>query len=248
MGGISDLGRSVYDLYYQVSPITMTGGIAGNIPGGMLPIVATIAGLGGLAQGVISGLVQQGFGGLTIDDFPWRFVPVPGTTAINQIAATYPFANRRIAANATIEQPKSVALRMIWPVNQLLGMATKQALFSSMQKALESHNNSGGTYTVATPSMTFTDCLLLSVTDATPDGSRQKMIIWQWNFYQPLISQSSAANSLNGLMKLLSGGGVVTSPSWSGQLEGAASSFIGGVESGIGSAISQVQNFASSFI
>ena len=239
MGALATAARTAYDLFFQVSPITLTGGIAGSVPGGMLPIVATLGGLGGLAQGLLSGLVSgQGVG---LQDFPWRFVPVPGAQAVYQTAATYPFANRYIAANATVEQPKSFAMRMIWPVNQILGMETKLALFSSLKSALESHNAAGGTYTVAMPSMLMTDCILLSISDVTSDDSKQKQIEWQWDFLQPLISQQQAAGALSGLMNILSGGSVGTSSSWSG-IEQAIGN---GVQSGVNAINSGVQGVVS---
>ncbi|MGC9237648.1 MAG: hypothetical protein ACP5GF_12250 [Thiomonas sp.] len=243
MSGVADFARDAYDLFFQVSPITLTGGIAGSVPGGMLPVVATLGGLGGLAQGLLSGVINGG--GVGLQDFPWRFVPVPGATAVLQSAATYPFANRRVAANATVEQPKSFSLRMIWPVNQEAGMETKLALFSSLKSTLETHNNNGGTYSVALPSMLMTNCLLLALTDATPDQSKQKQIVWQWDFLQPLISQTQAAGALNGLMSILSGGSVGTNPSWSGQFTAGVQGAIDSVATGVQGVVSNVGNFVS---
>lgn len=244
MAGLADFARDAYDLFFQVSPITLTGGVAGNVPGGMLPIMATLGGLGGLAQGLLSGLANGGSVGM--QDFPWRFVPVPGAMAIAQTAATYPFANRRIAANATVEQPKSVSLKMIWPVNQMAGMATKLALFSSLQAALERHNANGGTYSVATPAMIYNNCLLLNLSDCTPEHSKQKQVHWQWDFLQPLISQSEAQGALSGLMNLLNGGGVQTTSSWSGAFTNGISSAVGNAVAGIGGAVSNVGSFVGS--
>lgn len=56
------------------------------------------------------------------------------------------------------------------------------------------------------PAMLMTDCLLLSLTDITADDSKQKQIVWQWDFFQPLLSQAQAAGALNGLMRILNGG------------------------------------------
>lgn len=249
MGALATAARTAYDLFFQVSPITLTGGIAGSVPGGMLPIVATLGGLGGLAQGLLSGLVTgQGIG---MQDFPWRFVPITGAQAVYQTAATYPFANRFVAANATVEQPKALSMRMIWPVNQILGMETKLALFSSLKSALETHNAAGGTYTVAMPAMLMMDCILLSLSDVTPDGSKQKQIEWQWDFLQPLISQSQAAGALSGLMSILSGGSVGTSSSWSGVEQAIGSGVqtgINAVQSGVQGVVSDVGQFASSVL
>ena len=128
---MSRYAESSYDLFYQISPITLTGGIVGGVTGGMLPIVATLGGLGGLAQGLLSGVATGR--GVSLSDFPWRFVPAEGAQAISQTAALYPFANRQIASNATVQQPKTFAMRMIWPANQVAGMLTKTALFFEPQ-------------------------------------------------------------------------------------------------------------------
>ena len=34
------LGQAAYKLAFEISPITLTGGVAQNIPGGMLPVLA----------------------------------------------------------------------------------------------------------------------------------------------------------------------------------------------------------------
>ena len=238
MSGLSTAARDAYDLFFQISPITLVGGIAGGVPGGLLPIIATIGGLGGLAQGLASGLAA----GQGMQAFPWRFLPVSGAQAIYQTAATYPFANRDIAANATVQQPKSFSMRMIWPVNQVSGMATKLALFSSLKDTLETHNTSGGTYSVALPSMLMTDCILLSLSDITPGGSKQSQIECQWDFFKPLISQKQAVGALSGLMSILHGGGVSTTGAWSG-VEAAIGT---GVQTGVGAiqgVVSNIGNF-----
>ena len=240
MSGLSTAARDAYDLFFQISPVTLVNGIAGGVPGGMLPIIATIGGLGGLAQGLVSGLITGQ--GVSLQSFPWRFLPVSGAQAVYQSAATYPFANREIAANATVEQPKSFSMRMIWPVNQAGGMATKLALFSSLKSTLESHNAAGGTYTVAMPAMLMPDCILLSLSDITT-GHKQSQIEWQWDFLQPLISQKQAAGALSGLMSILHGGAVSTTGAWSG-VEAAIGT---GVQTGIG-AIQGVVSDVGSFV
>ena len=201
--------RGIYDLSFQVSPIVLTGGIASALPGSSLPIILLMSGLVGTAQNILT------TGGLSLQDFPWRFLPVSGSAAISQTVATYPFANRQIAANATIEQPRSLSMRMISPVQSKGGYITKLPAFTSLQSALNKHNNLGGTYTVVMPSLIYSDCLLLSVTDATPDSSKQKQIMWKWDFTQPLITQQQATNAVGGLMNLVTNGAKVTSSSWS---------------------------------
>lgn len=199
-----------YDLAFQVSPIILVGGIASNTLGGMLPIIALTGQIASFAQGAASS------GSLNADDFFARFVPVPGSTLVSQQVAQYPFANQTIAANATIQNPLSISLRMIAPVKDTAGYLTKLAIWSSLQSSLIAHNAAGGTYTVATPAKIYTNCLLLDVTDVTGGGTKQQQIEYQWSFVQPLITQEQATAAYNSLMSKLTSGAQVTEPTTSG--------------------------------
>jgi hypothetical protein len=208
MGIVSTAFRDTYTLAFQVSPIIFVGGIAKGVPGNMLPFVATIGELAGLAQGLLSG-------GLGMSAFPIQFVPVPGQQAISQTAATYPFANQHVAANAVVQQPKSVSLRMIAPVRDTGGYLTKLALFSSIQTTFERHNDMGGWYTVATPSLICDDLLMLDMTDITGGDTKQQQVEWQINFTQPLITAEKARYAYSNLMAKMKGG-QKTAGNWSG--------------------------------
>jgi hypothetical protein len=192
-----------YDLAFQVSPIILVGGIAANTLGGMLPIIA----LGGQALSAVQGALSNG---INTDAFFARYVPVPGSTLINQAIATYPFANQATAANATIQQPLNISLRMIAPVKDAAGYLTKTAIWISLQNSLVAHNAAGGTYTIATPWYIYTGCLLQSITDTTGGDTKQQQIMAQWDFQQPLTTQMQATSAYNSLMSKLSGGAQVT--------------------------------------
>lgn len=206
---ISDAFRSTYDLAFQKSPIILVGGIAANTLGGMLPIVA----LGGQALGALQGALTSG---ISTDDFFATYVPIPGSTLINQQIATYPFANQAVAANSTIQQPLTVSLRMIAPVKDTAGYLTKLAIWTSLQNSLVAHNAAGGLYHIATPWYIYTNCLLQSVTDTTGGEGRQQQIMAQWDFVQPLVTQMQANSAYNSLMSKLSSGAQVTPPTAAG--------------------------------
>lgn len=201
--------RFTYDLAFQVSPIILHGGSAANALGGMMPIVATLSSLVGTTQGALSN-------GIGTNDFPWRFLPIPGGTVINNAVATYPFANQQVAADAIIEQPKSISLLMISPVKDTAGYLTKLALFMAFRASLQSHIEAGGTFHIATPSYLYTDCLLTTMTDVTPGDTKQQQVQWQIDFVQPLVTTQAADSAYNSLMQKLSGGSKITDPSWSG--------------------------------
>lgn len=206
---ISDAFRSVYDLAFQRSPIILVGGIASNTLGGMLPIVA----LGGQALGAVQGALTSG---ISTDDFFATYLPIPGSTLINQQIATYPFANQTVAANSTIQQPLTISLRMIAPVKDTAGYLTKLAIWTSLQNALAAHNAAGGLYHVATPWYIYTNCILQSITDTTGGEGRQQQIMAQWDFVQPLVTQMQASSAYNSLMSKLVSGSQVTPPTVAG--------------------------------
>lgn len=219
--------RNVYDIAFQVSPIIFHNGLASAVPGGYLPIVALLGSLG-LVQGAIAGNVS-------LSDFSYRFRPMPGSTMVNQSVGMYPFANQRVAANATIQEPLTVSLHMIAPVFVPGGYATKLALMEILTTLFEKQNNAGGDYLILTPAKIYQDCLMLTMTDITSGETKQDQAEFQIDFIKPLITQSEATVAMNSLMSKASGGQVVTSSSWSGAVTGSGTSMPGGFNPTAGS-------------
>lgn len=174
-----------------------------------MPIIGLTGQIGAFLQGIAS--PQD-----VTSAFYAKYVPIPGGTVINNAIATYPFANQQVAANAIIEQPKNISLRMIAPVRDTGGYLTKTAIFTALQTALQNHNNAGGTYTIATPAFLYTDCVMTTMTDITSGNTKQQQIEWQLDFIKPLISTSDANAAFSNQMAKLSGGNVLTSSSPSG--------------------------------
>lgn len=200
---LADGYRSQYDLAFQISPIILKGGIASNVQGGLLPITS------------LTGRADQPSKVFA------RYVPLPGSTLISQSVGMYPFANQAIAANATIQQPLTISLAMIAPVNQPGGYLSKLQAFSALQAALAKHNAAGGTYIVATPAFVYMDVLLTAMTDISPEieeeGSKQLQIQYQLDFIQPIVTQAEAAAAQSALMQKITNGSQITgTPSWSG--------------------------------
>lgn len=192
--------RDAYNLAFQVSPIILTGGLVGE-----LPIIALTGQLLALTQG-----------GSGLEDFYATFLPIPGSTVINNAIGTYPFANQQVAANAIIEQPKNISLLMFSPVRAVGGYLTKLAIFTALQTALQNHNRAGGTYTVLTPAFIYTNCILTNIADVTGGETKQRQVQWQLDFVKPLLSLNDAASAQNHLMAAITGGQVITSSSNSG--------------------------------
>lgn len=192
-------GQAAFKLAFEISPITLTGGMALNIPGGMLPLLA-------ISQaGSYTGLISGGRD-IELDNFFANFYPLPGSSLIEQQIGHYPFANQTVAANAIIVQPLTVSMLMRVPVRDPGGYATKLANMTSIQATLHQHNITGGTYTIATPSYFYTNCVMLGMHDVSSGDTLQAQTVWRLDFEQPLISLEDAAATQNTMMKQLTGG------------------------------------------
>jgi hypothetical protein len=200
---------AAWKLTYQISPIILTNGIAGAIPGGMLPLVS-ITEAANFLTGLLSG------GDITdLDQYFAHFNPLPGGSLISQDVGHYPFANQATAANAVITKPLRISMHMTCPAKGPGGYISKLVTMTALKAVLDAHNSSGGTYTVATPFFFYTDCLLLELHDVTPGGSIQPQREWQWDFEKPLLTQQQATQALNNLMSQIDGG-LPTGNAWSG--------------------------------
>lgn len=210
----NSVGYDVFKLGFQISPIILTNGIAANVPGGLLPIISITE-----AANFVTGLLSGGPGDLdSLDNFFAHFEVIPGGSLIRNEIGEYPFANQQVAANAIVVQPNSVSLRMICPVKSPGGYTAKLATITALQNALAQHNISGGTYTVATPSFIYTDCVMLSMTDLGPDDSKQVQRTWQLDFRKPLVTLAAATGAQNSLLSRISAQVPVTGdpPPYSG--------------------------------
>jgi hypothetical protein len=215
----SNASRTAWAIAFQKTPILLTRGIATNLPGGILPIVA-LTEAANFATGLLQGKIN-----IDLDNFFANWKPMPGSALISFQAATYPFANQAIAANAIISQPLPISMLMTCPAQlppasgnvQLAptlpgqtalaqksgGYPGKLAVITALQTTLALHSGLGGTYSVMTPSFIYTDCLLLNMRDVSGGESQQVQYTYQFDFLQPLVSLASAQSALNSLMQKL---------------------------------------------
>lgn len=241
--------RDIFKLGFQCSPIILTGGIAQGIPGNMLPIV-TITEAASFLLGILNGSVD-----VDLDQYFAQFRPIPGNTLIANQLGQYPFANQTVAANAIITQPLAVSLNMYCPVRTPGGYFSKLLTMTALKQILDKHIQQGGTFTVATPSYMYTNCLLLNLRDVSAGQSKQAQTAWQWDFTQPLITQDDAQGVYNSLMAKLAGGlPTGDAPTWSGvatsvgsSISGAATALLSSAQNLIGSTVSSAQGVAQAF-
>lgn len=239
-----NIGYTAFKLGYTLSPIILTDGIASAIPGGMLPIIAITEAanfVGGLLQGNIDADLDQYFA---------HYVLPAGNTIINQQIGKYPFANQSVAANAVIQQPLQVSLQMICPAQGSGGWAKKLVTMIALKKALDKHNASGGTYTIATPAYIYTNCVMLGMRDISGGDDKQPQHTFQLDFEQPLLALADAHTVYNSLLnKLANGLPIDGQPTWTGlatttissTVTGLGNSLVTGAKNLIGTAVSNVK-------
>jgi hypothetical protein len=165
-----------------------------------------------------------------------RYVPLPGSTLINNQVGMYPFADQYVAANAIIVQPLTLSMLMIAPVNQPGGYSQKQSFFTSLQNALYQHSVKGGTFNVATPAYLYQNLIMTGMTDVTHGETQQQQIQWQLDFIQPLLTLAgTTAAQNNTFSKVSSGASFPPGPiGWSGNPQAQNPSITGGLSSALG--------------
>lgn len=208
MGGSA--AYNAWKLSFQLSPIILTGGVAGAIPGGMLPLIAVTQ-----AADFVTGLLSGGSSLADLDSYFAHFYPAAGGRLITNSIGKYPFANQQTAGNAVIVNPNTLSLIMECPPQGEAAYLTKFATITALKTTLDQHTNQGGTYTVMTPAFPYTNGVLIGLTDVSNDGARQPQSRFQWDFEFPLLTQAQALAAQNTMMSKI-GAGLPTDGSTSG--------------------------------
>ena len=196
---MANIGQSVYQLGYEISPIILKGGIATKVWGGMLPIIAITE----AANFTLS--LLSGNNPLSLNNYFGHYRPLPGSTLVDNDLALYPFANQAYAANAIVAKPLKISMLMNCPANMNGGYVSKMITFTALKYALDQHNQSGGTFIVATPSYVYLGCILTHLSDVSRPDSQQPQNAWQFDFVQPLLSDGPQ-NTLSALMMSVQNG------------------------------------------
>ena len=201
MSAPTSFGQAVFQGLYEISPIFLTGGLAGFLPGSTLPLTA------------ITELLD--ISGLESKEFFAHYRPLPNSTLIDFSVAEYPFANMEVAANAVVQNPLKISMLMVCPAQNYFGYPLKLALMTLLQTQLQAHINAGGSFTVLTPAYVYTNCLLTNIRDVSSPTSKQVQEMYQLDFVQPLLTESAASSVLGNLMNKVNNG-LPAIPQWSG--------------------------------
>lgn len=235
----TSLGREIFKLGYQISPIILTGKsrVTEFVPFGMLPIIALTESIN-FARGILGSA-----GNRDLNDFFGHFEPLPGGSLIANRIGDYPFANQRIAANAVISDPLRISLRMVCPARGAGAYLTKLATMSALRATLNLHSTTGGTYIVATPAFIYVDCLLTDLRDITQSSGNQKQAEFQFDFTRPLITEEDAIEAMNAQMSAIASGLPTT-----GTSSGAGLTVGQALASGIATVQTAAQNLTGAAI
>lgn len=191
--------QTLFELTYQDSPIFLDNGIAQFLPGKTLPV-------GALTQ-LLNLPIEQN-GGLFA-----QYKPLPGGSLASWQIAEYPFLNLQMAANAVIQMPLNISMLMICPAQNNAGYPAKIAILTALQNTVQNHILQGGSFTVLTPAYAYTNCLLTGIKDVTPPSDKQVQYLFQWDFTQPLITETGAVQTLGTFMNRVQSG-AQTSLTW----------------------------------
>ena len=219
-------GQVLFKLSYQISPIILTGGVAELVPGGLLPIMA-LTEAANFVDGLLNGTVAE----TDLDKYFAHFVPLSGSTLLENDVGLYPMANQSVAANAIINMPTNISLKMICPAQQSGSYVAKLATMTALVATLKTHSNLGGLYTVATPSYIYTNAILRRITDISDGSTLQPQFQYRFDFFCPLVSHSQAQAAQNSLMNKLTNG-LPTNGALSG-----SDAVVGNAFSGAGSSL-----------
>jgi hypothetical protein len=200
-------------LTYQVCPIILTGGIASQIPGALLPLLSLFTGVGVNNLGLPFDIGD-------LDDAFGAFNVMPGGTLQSQQIAKYPFANQSVAANATIREPLTLSVIMDAPMRGPNAWLMKQLIMTNLKMTLDRHNNAGGTYTVITPAYMYDYMIMTALTDNSRGSTSLPQNAWRFDFERPLVALQDLAAAQNQLMSKITGGQPIT-PVQSGLQVGA---------------------------
>ncbi len=224
-------GLADFKLAYQANPIFLTGGIAGNMPGGAVPLLS-------YTQGLDFTTLISGGGDSSLDNLFASFLPVPGSSLISNLIGTYPFANQATAANAIITSPLNISVMMICPARGPGDYSTKLSIITGLKATLDQHIMNGGTFAIATPSFFYFDCLMTGMRDASSGETHQAQYRWQLDFQKPLVSLEEAQQKQNNLMSKIGPEGTKVTPDASGAIPWSSpANTVGNPDSGATAAI-----------
>jgi hypothetical protein len=213
------MALSQWKALYQVSPITLVGGLASSVPGNMLPVLAlsqpNLMPLASQLQASLLAQVQSqsnvaNLGGTTsgnLDDAFGAFNVLPGGTLCVNTVPKYPLADNTMASNAIVRDPINVSVIWDTPMRGANAWTNKLSVMEALKQTLDRHNNLGGLYIVMTPAHYYDNLILTSLTDNSRGGNSLPQNAWRFDFERPMVMNTvEGAASQNLLMSKITAG------------------------------------------
>ncbi|MDF7673945.1 hypothetical protein PT277_08025 [Acetobacteraceae bacterium ESL0709] len=189
-----DIGRTLGNLAYVVSPILLEGGVAEKtgLPVPILVYTEAVA----LVNGLISGGIKGQFNMPDLDNMwcHWNMTSsVDGTlnTLLDYEVPVYTLGNQNAACKNTFRNPIKVSMQMMCPARGPGAMVTKLATIQSLQAILDKHMMMGGRFTVITPGFYYTDMVLKQFVDVTQKPEQHPASVFQLDFQQITLPYSA---------------------------------------------------------
>jgi hypothetical protein len=191
---------------YQICPIMLVGGIASQIPnGGMLPLLNLMYQETPDPDNRNHPLMLPS-NIKNLDETFGTFNVLPGGTLVAQTIGKYPFANQWVAANAVIREPLTVSVIMDAPMRGNQAWSIRQVIFMALKATLDSHNNMGGMYNIATPAYFYENMVMTALTDNSRGNNSIPQNAWRWDFEKPLVVLSEIQGAQNQTLQQISNG------------------------------------------
>ncbi|MDF7673948.1 hypothetical protein PT277_08010 [Acetobacteraceae bacterium ESL0709] len=189
-----DIGRTLGNLAYVVSPILLEGGVAEKtgLPVPILVYTEAVA----LVNGLISGGIKGQFNMPDLDNMWCHWKMASSTdgslnTILDYDIALHTLGTQNSACCHFIRNPLTVSMQMMCYARGPGAMVTKLATIQSLQAILDKHMMMGGRFIIITPGFYYTDMVLAHFTDITKDHAIHPASVFQLDFQQAILPKSA---------------------------------------------------------
>lgn len=105
----------------------------------------------------------------------------------NYQVTQYPFLNKQITSNGSIKQPNRIRIKILSVISRLNSYPVNFLKMQVLVPYIEKYHAKGGLFAIVTPFYVYRNCQLVRLT-AVVENEAQKGVVYNAEFYQPLIS------------------------------------------------------------
>lgn len=182
MSFLSALGRPLFEIVHELSPILLKNGIAEQWPEKLQPI--------GIITQPLPPLPNTQNGGFFAH---WK--TLPGGTLMNNSVAQYPLANQATAGNAIVQQPINISMLMYCPATGTYDTGLRKLFITNILTSINEHVRRGGLFVIFTPLSIYDNCLLTGIRDASEGSVPELQNALIFDFIKPMIMDEQEAET-----------------------------------------------------